>query len=334
MKNQEKLTSIRKSKLLITGGSGFIGTRALSTGLYYSEHVLSIDFAEPKTKMSNAQSCRVDILDRPSLERVIREFRPTHILHLAAKTGMDLAGLHELKPNIEGVTNLIETAANCSSVKRIVFVSSLLVCRNGYIPESDEDYCPPNYYGESKMIGEQIIRSADVPFEWSIVRPTSIWGPWFEDSYKTFFQTIDKGLYFHIGGNAIVKPKSYVGNTTHMMYKILFDPTCEVHRQTYYLSDWPEMSTNEWAEEINRQLDGHPIRTIPVPLLRVVAKGGDLFKKVGKELPLTTFRLNNMLTGGSYPVENTRAIVGDLPYALSDGVRETIAWMRAEGLLR
>jgi nucleoside-diphosphate-sugar epimerase len=320
--------------LLITGGSGFIGTQAVKMAAEYTEYVANIDIKNPNVPSQRNYWKAIDITDHNTLAQIFQEFQPTHILHLAAKTGMDLKGLHELPANIDGVKNLVEIASQCESVQRVVFVSSLLVCKNGYIPKHDEDYCPPNYYGESKMIGEQIVRSADAPFEWSIVRPTSIWGPWFEHSYKTFFRTIDKGLYFHIGGEPIVKPNSYVGNAVHMMYKLLFHPTSEVHRQTYYLSDWPEATTNEWAEEINRQLSGKPIRTIPLPILRGVAKGGDVLKKLGKEPPLTTFRLNNMLTGGSYPVENTRRIVGDLPYSLSDGVRETIDWMRIQGLLR
>lgn len=321
-------------KLLITGGSGFIGTQSSATGLKFADTVLNVDIKSPNRSHLRNSWRAFDILDLDVLIETLQEFQPTHILHLAAKTGMDLKGLEDLPANIEGVRNTVKAASKCRSVQRVVFVSSLLVCKNGYIPKHDEDYCPPNYYGESKVIGEQIVRSAGVPFEWSIVRPTSIWGPWFEHSYKTFFQTIDKGLYFHFGGEPIVKPKSYVGNTVHMMYKILFHPTSEVHRQTYYLSDWPETSTNEWAEEINRQFDGKPIRTVPLPLLSVAAKGGDLLKRIGKEPPLTTFRLNNMRTGGSYPVENTKRIVGDLPYSLSDGVRETILWMREQGLLR
>ena len=60
-------------------------------------------------------------------------------------------------------TYLIKIADNIQSIERILFTSSLLVCENGYIPNSDDDYCPPNLYGESKVIGEKIVKSHPDP---------------------------------------------------------------------------------------------------------------------------------------------------------------------------
>jgi hypothetical protein len=42
---------------------------------------------------------------------------------------------------------------------------------------------------------------------------------------------------------------------------------------------------------------------------------------------LYTNRLNNMLVSKEYPVDNTRALVGDLPFTRKAGVKRTLEWL-------
>jgi hypothetical protein len=44
--------------------------------------------------------------------------------------------------------------------------------------------------------------------------------------------------------------------------------------------------------------------------------------------PLTSFRLNNILTGAHYPIENIQAVVSEMPFSLQEGVRQTLEWMK------
>ena len=321
-------------KVLVTGGSGFIGTAAVDYCLKNKIKVANLDVKEPNVVEHQKYYTQVDIRDFDLLKKTIQKFKPTHILHLAAKTGMDIKSIDVLNANTDGVQNLIDICRKLPSLKGVVFTSSLLVCENGYIPNGDTDYCPPNLYGESKMIGEQLVRDAEHKYGWAIVRPTSIWGPWFEHSYKQFFQMIDKGLYFHLGKTQIVKPISYVGNTVHMMFNILFEPKTKMKGKTFYLADYPGHSTRQWAEMIRKNMAAKKIKTLPLAMIRMAALLGTAVEKVGVNFPITNFRLNNMLTGGEYPTQNTRELVGDLPYDLEAAVNETIVWMHSEGLIQ
>ena len=66
-----------------------------------------------------------------------------------------------------------------------------------------------------------------------------------------------------------------------------------------------------------------------------MALTGDLLKKMGlTDPPITTFRLNNMLTGSHYPIEKTQEVVGDLPYTLEEGVNQTLCMLYEQGLVR
>ena len=65
-----------------------------------------------------------------------------------------------------------------------------------------------------------------------------------------------------------------------------------------------------------------------------MAKVGDLIKIIiKKDFPLTSFRLINMLTGGEYPVNNTKQICGELPNNLSKAVFLTADWMYSQKMI-
>ena len=322
-------------RLCVTGGSGFIGTSAIDWAISEEFEVINFDIKPPKILSQNKYWKYVDIRNYSELENAISEFMPTHVLHLAATTGMDVEDIEYFNANTYGVKNLIDASKVCPSLKRILFTSSLLVCRNGYIPKLETDYCPPNLYGKSKMIGEQFVRESNLAASWCIVRPTSVWGPWFEHSYLKFFQIISRNLYFHISGVSITKPQTYVKNTVYMMQKILFCNSDIVDRGTYYLADYPEITTREWAELIAHNLsNGKSIYSVPYSLIKFLALCGDLLKFIGiTDPPLTSFRLKNMMTGASYPISSTREIVGRLPFSSSEGVSETIDWMSKSKLI-
>ena len=51
--------------------------------------------------------------------------------------------------------------------------------------KNDNDFKPNTIYGNSKVKCEEVIKnSKNVNFTILIIRPTSIWGPWFGDPYK------------------------------------------------------------------------------------------------------------------------------------------------------
>ena len=322
-------------RFIITGGSGFIGTNLCEFLIEKDYKFINLDITPPKDPNHLKYWEKQDIREKNSLVEIFKSFQPSHVINLAADLGMDHNSLENLQTNIRGVKNLLKAIDSVNSVKKVVFTSSLLVCENGYIPTSDTEYCAPNYYGESKVIGEKIVRESNLTCYWSIIRPTSIWGPWFDYSYKTFFRMIDKNKYMHISHNEFQKPASFVGNTVYMMMKILLDETNVSNKETYYLADYPWYSTRKWATTIQKVLKTKRIRTAPMWLLKIIGNLGDIIKKIFKyDPPLTTFRLENMLTGGEYHLKNTQEICGNLPYSIEKAVFTTAKWMYETDLIK
>lgn len=320
-------------RLFLTGGSGFIGSNAVPHFTRKGWSVLNLDLVAPKDPDQAPYWVKGDIRDRPVLRAILGDYAPDYVINLAADLGADIQGasLKDFTTNIDGVESLIEAVKAAGSVRRTVFVSSLLVCANGYVPAGDEDYCPPGPYGESKVEGERLVRKRGGG-EWVIVRPSSVWGPWFEHSYRTFFRLVERGLYFHISrAKHLVKPITYAGNALFMLEKLLLAPPEEVSGQTFYLVDYPEVEVCQWAEAIRRATRARPIPTLPLWTVKAAATVGDVLKWAGwRDAPLSSFRLTNLLTGGHYPYRKTADVVGPLPYSLDAGVAETVQWMREQ----
>jgi nucleoside-diphosphate-sugar epimerase len=78
--------------------------------------------------------------------RHIRFYKQAHVVHLAAKTGVDEKQLSKFAANIDGLENMVRILRRVPSVKRAIFTSSLLVCRMGYMPKNDADYIRESEY--------------------------------------------------------------------------------------------------------------------------------------------------------------------------------------------
>jgi len=226
-------------RALVTGGSGFIGTNLVEDHLRRGDEVLSADGREPRNPAHSGLWRKSDLLDRDGLFDLFEEFEPTHLLHMGARTDLHGTTLPDYAANREGVDNVIEAARRSSSLERAVFASSRMVCRIDHRPVDENDYSPPNPYGESKMEGELRVRGSGLEVPWTLVRPTSIWGPWFDVPYKDFFLAIARGRYVHVRGGAARKSFGYVGNTVYQLRKILTAPVEQVHGRTLYLGDYP-----------------------------------------------------------------------------------------------
>ena len=316
-------------KVLVTGGSGFIGTNLVEYYLSKGAEVVNLDIAPPRNPEHKSYWKEMDVLDSESLSAEIANFSPSHIINLAAQTGTIDRGrtLEHYATNVQGVKNLIEASKDIPSLEKIISTSSMGVCRIGYRPQDDTDYCPDTLYGESKMLGEQVIRQAGaLPYSWVIVRPTGIWGPWFDVPYKTLFRVIQRGLYVHPGGANINYLLGFVGNTVHQLDKLMQAPRSEVHGKTFYLADYPPVNMRAWTNLVRKAFGARRIHRMPIWTLKAVAAIGDAMKLVGWDYPpLSSSRLKNMLTSFTFDLDPI--ITEDLPYELEEAVQITVNWM-------
>ena len=318
-------------RILVTGGSGFIGTNVMQHWIDTGTEVRNLDSKPPLNPAHQPFWTQADIRDKDAYTAAVKDFQPDTLLHLAARADLNGATVADYDSNTIGVENTV-TAAKEGGVSRVLFASTQLVCTPGYQPKTDEDYCPPNPYGESKVIGEQIVRTtAGDAFTWALLRPTSIWGPWFNEPYRDFFLRVRRGGYVQARGIKVAKSFGYVGNAVLQFAALAEAPAERLHRRVLYFADYEPVVVSQWADMIQREWGAAPIKEVPLGVLQVAAKVGDGLKRLGwKSPPLTSYRLRNLLTSSPQDMEPLRALCGPMPYTQEEGTRLTVEWLRTQ----
>ena len=196
--------SIRKAvqymtkKILITGSAGFIGfslaKSLLDKGYYIHGYDCMSDYYDVALKkarnkiLQNYQnfSFTVEILENQEvLDKIITDFRPEIIVHLAAQAGVRYSVEQPrtyLSSNITGTFNIIE-AAHKVKVKHLIIASSSSVYgANKDIPyrEIDKAQTQLSVYAATKKATESIAHSYSNIWKLPItmLRFFTVYGPW------------------------------------------------------------------------------------------------------------------------------------------------------------
>jgi nucleoside-diphosphate-sugar epimerase len=314
------------NKILVTGGSGFIGTNLISKFLKEGYEVLNIDIQLPKLQEHSQFFKKIDLCDAKVLEDVIVSFNPNFVIHLAARTDLNGNALEDYDANIQGVKNVLESLEKLDNLERVIFASSMYVCQPGYTPKNYDDYKPHTVYGESKVLTEKIIKEKNPSYIWTIIRPTSIWGPYFGEPYNLFFKIVLSHKYFHMGDKACKKTYGYIDNFIYQLLSVNSADSNDINKKTFYFGDYEAYDITSWANEI-AEYKQIKIPNIPYSLFKMAGIFGDCLKLVGVKFPMTSFRLRNMTTDNVFDLSEIKKIAPELPVSRKDGTKTTIDWM-------
>ena len=318
-------------KILITGGSGFIGTNAIEI-FSRQNHVLLNYSAHPPLDPAQSEFWREgDILAKEQLISAFAEFQPEWVVHLAARADCDENTTVEkgYRVNTEGTQNVLDAIQATPSIQRVIITSSQFVCGPGKLPRNEEDYFPDTVYGQSKVITEKLTRQAKLRCCWTIVRPTNIWGPWHLRYRREFWRIVERGLYVHPGRQPVIRCYGYVKNVVEQMCRILELPNELACGKTLYLGD-PPANLIDWVDGFSRALAGRRVRIIPRFLMRMLALAGDIPTAItGRPFYINSSRFRSMITDYPTPMEPTFQLLGENSRSLEEAINETVAWLRA-----
>jgi dTDP-4-dehydrorhamnose reductase len=138
-------------KLLVTGGSGYIGASILRRAPK-AWKIAATHFAHPIEQENVADFC-VDVREAEAVNHLFAEFRPEVVIHTAAL----MSGAAMMATNIEGTRHIARAAQQVDA--RLIHLSSDVIFDGEHAPY-DEDAAPAPItpYAESKARAEQVVR--------------------------------------------------------------------------------------------------------------------------------------------------------------------------------
>jgi GlcNAc-P-P-Und epimerase len=318
-------------KILCTGGSGFIGTHLIDSLLARGIELINLDIAHPKKQMHESYWRECNILDLDRLKRIFNDFHPTHLIHLAARASMEGKSLDDYRDNTIGTSNVLDAARATSTISHVIITSSQHVRKpgSGY-PLHDEDYAPHGLYGESKVIAEQLTRSAGLSGAWTIIRPTTVWGPWHPFLPDGLWAIMKRGVYFHPQDDRVIRSYGYVKNVAWQIEKILEAASEMINHEVYYVGDSLTLQI-DWINAFSIALTKRKVTQVPKEWIRLLAKVGDGLGRVKIRFPMDSPRYFNLTTSNPVPIDRIVKQFGAPPYSLQKGISETVSWLRGRG---
>lgn len=170
---------------LLTGGAGYIGAHVLRSLQASGRGVVVLDDLSTGVRdrvPADVPFVQASVLDHDAVTATLREYAIDGVVHLAAKKAVGESVEQPLlyyRENVGGVLSLLEAMAK-TATRGLVYSSSAAVYGEPETSPIDEATpCRPlSPYGETKLIGEWLVRDAaqQMPLSWVALRYFNVAG--------------------------------------------------------------------------------------------------------------------------------------------------------------
>lgn len=273
-----------RSRILITGASGFVGSALLKRMETDTPYTLVAALRRPAADLAKTVNT-VQVCDLSAdtdwsvaledVEVVIHAAGRAHIMQDVVADS--LAEFRRV--NVAGTLQLAEQAVE-AGVSRFIFISSIGVNGNqSTCPFTERDAPNPKEpYAVSKLEAEQALRllAEESGMELVIIRPPLVYGPNAPGKFERLIKILCKGMPLPLG--AIHNKRSLVAldNLVDLIITCVEHPAAA--NQTFLVSDGHDLSTTELLKRLGDAL-GKPTRLLPVPMSWILFGAGLLGKR-------------------------------------------------------
>jgi nucleoside-diphosphate-sugar epimerase len=327
-------------RVLVTGGTGFIGSHLVRRLLARRHDVVSLDKnpglfdAELGSKGANLMTGSVT--NPADVNRAIQGCEVVY--HLASPFGDILqpdAAYWEIEVN--GTRNVLE-AAQRHRIRRVIHCSTQGV--HGIIdrPPGDENspVAPRDYYCYSKAEGERICQDFVAQgMDLVIVRPTSVYGPGDTRGWLKLYRMVASGWFVMVGDGRTLNHPVYVENLVDVFELIADNPVAK--GRVYLAGDDEPVSLSELVRAVGAAV-GSNVRIIRFPWYQLAWFGAGVvevvFKTMSIKPPVFRRRLSWFKTNRAFRIDRAKKELGYQPRVrLREGLLRTANWYRQAGYL-
>lgn len=310
-------------RVVLLGGSGFIGTRLADLLTKTGAAVRIGDLRQSDGFPDLWTQC--DVRHGDSMSEVMHG--ADAIINLAAAHRDDVRPLslyHET--NVQGAEQVC-LAARTAGIRKIVFTSSVAVYGFQPLPvDEGGPFAPFNEYGRTKLQAEAVYRAwADEDQERTLVmvRPTVVFGEGNRGNVYNLLNQVASGRFLMVGPGKNIKSMAYVGNiAAFLAHALTFGPGTHIFNYV----DGPDMDMNALIAFIRSCLHQKKSRTrLPKS---VALAGGHLLDAVarltGRTFPISAIRVRKFCESTQFRADRISQTGFVPPYTLRDGLERTI----------
>lgn len=270
--------------ILLTGATGFVGSRLADLLLHGTSHQLTSAVRRQGTVVCG-QEVVVDSLnaDTDWSKAVLNQ---KVVIHAAARahvmSDQSSDPIEEYrKVNVEGTLNLARQSVE-AGVQRFVYISSIKVNGEQTAPgkpftERDAP-APRDPYGVSKMEAEEGLMelARNTELEVVIVRPPLVYGPGARGNFASMLNLVTRQLPLPLGSVNNKRSLVALDNLVDLIITCVEHPAAA--NQVFLVSDGHDVSTTELLRAVARAM-GKSSRLLPIPASVLVIGAAVLGKK-------------------------------------------------------
>jgi nucleoside-diphosphate-sugar epimerase len=329
-------------KVLVTGSAGFLGAYVVPelvgrgyqvTGMVH-ERKLNPDLEKIiETRMA-------DLTDKASLVEATKGMEA--VVHLAAYyTFFGSKALYQ-RVTVNGTRSLIE-ACLTNGVRRFIYCSSTEAIGPVEYPPADESapLNPLYEYGRSKVDAELVVKESSAQgMEWTIIRPSGIYGPGNVDDvafwFLVSFAKNSLATRFLVGGGRNLVQFVHAKDAARAFVLALDNPKASVG-QTYIVSDDRAVSYKELYSMMAELCGREPPRvSVPKVVAKAMIAPVEAFNKITGRSTFMWHRstVDAVTSDRSFSSAKAARELGYAPtLELKEGLKETLYWYRTKGYL-
>jgi nucleoside-diphosphate-sugar epimerase len=330
-------------RLLVTGGTGFIGSHLAEEGRRRGADVVVLGLTDRPEEQGNADLLRrsgVEIIsgsitDAELCRRAARG--ATHIFHLAVamREGGKSDEFFE-SINLDGTRHLLE-AASQQRVERFVYCSTIGIYghRAPGITREDSPLSPGNIYERTKVSAELLVRDfaerCGVPSV--ILRPADVYGPRDQRLLK-MFKGVSRGRFPLFGSGKGRRHMVYVEDVVSAFFK-----ACErdaALNEGLIVAGPTACTLRELLDEVARATGSkrYGVRLPLAPMLGLAAVVEDVSSRLGIDPPIYRRRMDFFHSDSEFDTSRARRVLDWEPKVdLPEGIRRTLDDYRSTGAL-
>jgi len=252
-------------RILVTGGSGFVGANLVTTLLDRGYRVRSFDRApSPLPAQPGLEVLQGDICDRDivaaAVDGIDTVFHTAALIELLGGASVtEEYRQRSFAVNVDGTQNLVH-AAQAAGVKRFVYTSSNSVVMGGKPIAGGDETLPytdrfNDLYTETKVVAERFVLSQNGidGLLTCAVRPSGIWGCGDQTMFRKVFKSVQAGHVKILVGRKVARlDNSYVHNLIHgfILAAEHLVPGGTAPGQAYFINDAEPVNMFEFARPV------------------------------------------------------------------------------------